>query len=181
MSRCVLLRVAGSISWWEMHARLEIWLFFQFRVERVPRCEERMGIGTLMATVWWAYWVANAVAFQEAWPKPRRQRELFSACCIYLRISRCKGARELGTVASGNGGGSDAKLLPGCSCSGAWPWDAAIIIKAQAPPNRLGRQHGPLEGSLPALGGTGGTGGCPRHIPTGYLGTSDPQHTATLA
>lgn len=62
------------------------------------------------------------------------------------------------------------------SCSGAWPeMQLSFITKALAPPNGLGRQHGPRK-AAPSI--TQYLGGCPRHIPTGHFTVA---HTATLA
>lgn len=71
-------------------------------------------------------------------------RELFSACFLFLEILEMsmewaassgrlrKQTRFRCEVAT------DCEVPPGCLA-----WDAAIITQAPAPPNGLGRQHGP--------------------------------------
>lgn len=65
---------------WEKHNRLGNWS----RPKRAecPRWEERMEIGTLMATVCRTHWIANAVAFQNT-SKGSETGELLSACGVF--------------------------------------------------------------------------------------------------
>lgn len=178
MSRGVLLRVASpeAKQWhdsvrscWEGTQSLGIWS----RHDRVGRSrwEERMEVGTLMAAVRRTYWVANARAFQGERAKGSETRVIVFCLLLLPRGSRSANGVEILRRSPGEReGGSDAKLLPGCELPRCLAWDAAIITNAHAPPNGLGRQHGPAR--LPA------SSGCPRHIPTGCLKAA---HTATLA